>query len=253
VLGGVAASLVLGGYYLWDSGTFAGSAGGAGGEPPAEPVVADEASGAEAGADAGESAPVPAPVDAQSTPEESPSAGESPSAEALGSITSSVLGFSLSLRSHSVYQDAKDLADWIAERDGELLVTVVPSTSRGRTWYRTMAGPARSGSETDRVRQQVRSAGFTSGSADWFVRRTGLAFLLEEVETIDRADAVAADFNGKEIPAYVLAVEYSGGSTRFRVYAGAYAFESEANPLATKLTNAGYSPELVERLGSMPR
>jgi hypothetical protein len=56
-----------------------------------------------------------------------------------------------------------------------------------------------------------------------------------------------------EIPAYVLAVDFDDGSVRYRVYAGAYAEESEGVGLARLLQEVGLSaPALTDRIGRVP-
>jgi hypothetical protein len=58
---------------------------------------------------------------------------------------------------------------------------------------------------------------------------------------------------GLGVPSYVLAVTYSDGSVRFRVYAGAYADEAEATYLSGLLQERGLSSAtLSERTGRLP-
>ncbi|MDH3223466.1 MAG: SPOR domain-containing protein, partial [Gemmatimonadota bacterium] len=137
---------------------------------------------------------------------------------------------------------------------GELLFVVVPSVANGQTWYRTVAGPARDVAEIPGIQERIERAGLRilAGRTGWFPRRTGLAFLLTEELTVDDADALAGRYRDEGIPAYVLAVDYSAGVRRYRVYAGGYAYEDEAAPLARILTEAGIDAPLVPRLGSMP-
>ena len=58
---------------------------------------------------------------------------------------------------------------------------------------------------------------------------------------------------GLDVPAYVLAVDYTDGSTRYRVYAGAYADEAEASLLLLHLTDSGLNAaHLSDRKGRLP-
>jgi hypothetical protein len=55
------------------------------------------------------------------------------------------------------------------------------------------------------------------------------------------------------VPAYVLAVDYTDGSARFRVYAGAFANEAEASLMLRHLTDSGLSAaHLSDRKGRIP-
>ena len=229
--GGAAAIVILGAWQLTGSGFLAGDgAGGAGGEPPPEGEVA-------------------AP---------DPSAPETAVVEAAdvdpGEPTSPLLDASLVIQSFPSASEAQDFADRLSENLGDLLFTVVPSLINGQTWYRTVAGPARDVSEIPGIQERIQRANLSmlAGRSGWFPRRTGLAFLLTEEPDLSDADALAVRYRGEGIPAYVLAIDYSAGIRRYRVYAGGYAFEDESAPLARILSDAGVDAELVPRLGSMP-
>lgn len=241
VWGGLAAALALAGYQLWDSGLLGGGAGGAGGEPPA---------GVEEGA---------VPGAAEATPGETAAGAgggepDAPPMSERGAPTSPVLGASLVLQSFPDGSEAQALADQLSEGLGDLLFIVVPSTVNDAVWYRTVAGPARDLSEIPGIRERIESASLPAlaGSSGWFPRVTELAFLLDESPTVEGADAAAARYRAEGIPAYVLAIDFSEGPRGYRVYAGGYAFESESTPLAGILRQAGHTPELVPRIGSMP-
>jgi cell division protein FtsN len=58
---------------------------------------------------------------------------------------------------------------------------------------------------------------------------------------------------GLDVPAYVLAMDMSDGSTRYRIYAGAYANEQEATYLRGHLEAQGLNdPTLSTRVGRIP-
>ena len=82
--------------------------------------------------------------------------------------------------------------------------------------------------------------------------RTSLAFLLGQFSTVEDADQQAEELRADGIPAYVMAIDFERGPRRFRVYAGGYANEREAQPLADMLRSAGQAVELVERRGDLP-
>lgn len=234
VWGGGAAIVLFGAWQLSGTGFLSGDgAGGAGGEPPPADATPQDTAGETPGVDGG--AALPADMDP-------------------GEPTSPVQDASLVIQSFPNPAEAQDFADRLSESLGELLFTVVPSLVNGETWYRTVAGPARDISEIPGIQQRIEQANLSllAGRTGWFARRTGLAYLLTELSSRPEADALAFQFREDGIPAYVLAIDYSAGVRRYRVYAGAYAQESEAAPLARILANAGVEADLVPRLGSMP-
>jgi len=96
--------------------------------------------------------------------------------------------------------------------------------------------------------------GPTSSLGDnWLVRQTPLAFLLGEEETLEEARSLAEAFRESGAPAYVLEVPYSDRTTRFRIYAGAFATPEEAEVLWSQLEGAITTrPPLADRLGHLP-
>ena len=250
VWGGAAAMLALVAWQLVGSGLLpSDGAGGAGGEPPPEGESAVSDAPAEGGSATGTDGAVPDDDPARAAETSNPPVDIDP-----GEPTSPLLDASLVIQSFADPAEAQDFADRLSESLGELLFTVVPSLVRGETWYRTVAGPARDVSEIPGIQQRIEQANLSilAGRTGWFARRTGMAFLLTEEHSLADADALALRYRGEGIPAYVLAIDYSAGVRLYRVYAGAYAAESEATPLARILADAGVEAELVPRLGSMP-
>ena len=87
-------------------------------------------------------------------------------------------------------------------------------------------------------------------SASWVVRTTPLAFelgeLLDEEATAQRVEVL----RGLGVPAYSLAIDFSDGTTRYRVYAGAYVDEQEASYLQSHLIAQGLdNATLTTRIG----
>jgi hypothetical protein len=129
---------------------------------------------------------------------------------------------------------------------------VVPVSVEGRSYYRALAGPAKDSVEAASLLRHV--AG-TSGSdsSGWVLRNTPREFELGELPDLAAAERRREVLRGLDIPAYVLAVDYSDGSTRFRVYAGAYADEAEASLLLAQLTDRGLNTaHLADRKGRLP-
>jgi hypothetical protein len=71
------------------------------------------------------------------------------------------------------------------------------------------------------------------------IRPTSGAFDLGQTADREAAQERARDLYEAGLPAYVLAVDYSDGSTRYRIYVGAYADEQEAAHLSNVLAEQG--------------
>ena len=69
----------------------------------------------------------------------------------------------------------------------------------------------------------------------------------------DAAETRAQELEAVDVPAYVLAVDYSDGSVRYRVYAGAFADRTEASSLSALLQKQGLDgATLSDRIGRLP-
>jgi hypothetical protein len=67
------------------------------------------------------------------------------------------------------------------------------------------------------------------------------------------AQARADELSQSGLPAYVMAVDYSDGSTAFRIYVGAYADEVEAAYLSSVLAEQGLGrATFSHRTGRLP-
>jgi len=185
--------------------------------------------------------------------EASPPASTAPSTGAGGAPSPVALGprpaFSVAL---SAYRDA---AAAVARRDaleaaapGHLFV-VAPVQVGGVPFHRVLGGVAQDPAGARSAAEAI-SASTGEPSAGWIVRETRVAFTLDELARPDSAQALSRAWNRRGIPAYVLAVDYSDGTTGYRVLAGAYADDGEAAYLARLLAESGVDPvELAERVG----
>lgn len=160
--------------------------------------------------------------------------------------------FSLALAAFQDAAAARALVDEVESALPGSLVLAVPVDVQGRLLHRVLVGAL--ADSTDALEMAGRlAAALGADPAEWVPRRTAGAFQLGEV--LDRSAArrraqVLADL---EIPAYVLAVPYSDGSVRYRVYAGAFADEAEASRLSALLVERGLSgATFSDRIGHLP-
>lgn len=160
--------------------------------------------------------------------------------------------FSLALGAFQDETTARALAlDFSGKVPGVLFVTA-PVSVQGAVVHRVLAGPASDSLGAVSVAERVGEATGLDPAA-WVARRTPLAFQLGEMPEMEAARRRADVLVGLGVPAYVLAVSYSDGSTRFRVYAGAYADAGEASYLSALLEERGLSSaSLSDRTGRLP-
>jgi cell division septation protein DedD len=166
--------------------------------------------------------------------------------------SSPVQGFSVSVAAYEGAAAALGFARRLATRVPRLQVEAVPVTVDGKVYHRILVGPARDMEDASRIAgDMARALGVDSST--WVVRPTARAFLLGEWDTVDEARGREASLVEAGFPAYVLAVDYSDGSTRYRVYVGAFADETEAEHLSSLLRERGLpSAILTDRIGRLP-
>jgi len=134
----------------------------------------------------------------------------------------------------------------------DVLFMVVPVEVNGRSYYRALAGPATDSADAAALRERIASA-TGRDPTDWVLRRTPQAFEMGEMPDLQAAQEQVGVLRGLDVPAYVLAVDYSDGSVAFRVYAGAYADEAEASLLLRHIADSGLSAaHLSDRKGRLP-
>ncbi len=217
---------------------------------PDEPVGRRAAADAtRAGASAGASSePVTArPTTALPTGAEAESSLGSPSAD-LRLVER--FTYSLSLSAWETLPAAMEHArDWQRRRPDRHFV-VAPIMSGAGLYFRVLAGPASDTQDAARLRSDLgRTVGETE-EAGWILRRTPLAYLLEQTPNRNTAVAMVGQMETSGVPAYVLEAPDGSG---FRVYAGAYRNAEDAQALADMLRERGMTPPpLTERIGRLP-
>lgn len=181
-----------------------------------------------------------------------PSAAASPSAPAAPSATSGVLAFSVALGAYQDAEVARARVDTLRRKDPGHLFILAPVDVSGAVYYRVLAGPATDSATAARLAGAI--SGATGQRPDaWVIRPTPWAFELGEMADLEAAHRRVDVLGGLDVPAYVLAVRYSDGSVRYRVYAGAYADDAEAAYLKGHLADRGLGKAtLTERTGTLP-
>ena len=158
--------------------------------------------------------------------------------------------YSLSLSAWETLPAAMEHArDWQRRRPDRHFV-VAPIMSGAGLYFRVLAGPASDTQDAARLRSDLgRTVGETE-EAGWILRRTALAYLLEQTPDRDVAVAMVGQMETSGLPAYVLEAPDGSG---YRVYAGAYRNAEDAQALADMLRERGITPPpLTERIGRLP-
>lgn len=153
------------------------------------------------------------------------------------------------------YEDAAAAADVVAsfsESAPDVVFFAEPVFADGRVVHRVLAGPAADSGTAVQLAASLATASEANASG-WLVVGTPSAFQLGETRDVDSANRRVEVLSGLGIPAYVLAVDYSDGTVRFRVYAGAFANAEEASSLSHLLQERGLShADLSRRIGRLP-
>jgi cell division septation protein DedD len=155
-------------------------------------------------------------------------------------------GWSLALEAYPALDVARTRVDELRGRWPELLFWIAPVEVDERVFHRVLAGPATSPDEVEDLRARL------GGDERWIPRRASLGFLLGEMPDLDSARTWSDALSGLLVPTHVLRVG-DQGRVAYRVYAGSYADEAEAEALRRMLEDQGLgSAALTERRGVHP-
>ncbi len=188
---------------------------------------------------------------AEVTPEPTPEPA-SAAASVAPSESSPLMGYSVAMEAHQEVAVANRRVAALSRQIPGVVFASVPVEVNGRVFHRVLAGPALDFADASRLSGAVAQAAGLDPST-WVIRETPWAFQVGEMADNDAADRRVSTLSELGIPAYVLAVDYSDGSTRYRVYTGAYSNEVEASHLSRVLAERGLgAAALSDRIGRIP-
>jgi len=124
------------------------------------------------------------------------------------------------------------------------IVSIGPESD---TWYRLIAGAFADSASADRYLTQLRAQGRLAPGAGT-IARTPFALLLDSASSDALAQLRVSAYRGRGIPAYVL----RDAAMVWRVYAGAFPSEGDAELLKRYLDSLNIQSALVMRAGSTP-
>lgn len=167
---------------------------------------------------------------------------------------SELLPYSVQVRAYTTLDAAREQMEESQQDLDSVAFFVSPEEIQGILYFRILSGLAADTAAATSLRDRLVDAGAieeedATGSLS-LVQFTPLAFELGEFETPSAAAGRADELWSLQIPTYPAAIDYSDGSTRWRLYAGAYADSASASGLREMLETAGIEPVLTARTGS---
>ena len=150
---------------------------------------------------------------------------------------------------------AIDMLDALQGRLPDLLLTLVPGETDGRTTYTLLAGPAVDRVEAENLRGPIAEVLTREEPASWSIRETPRAFYLGERGTLREAEDYLASVTTGGLHAYILHVTFPEpeGSESYQILTGAFMGVRDARPLQLMLRGLGFrDAPLIERRGRLP-
>lgn len=157
--------------------------------------------------------------------------------------------FAVSIEVHGELGAAQERAAALQLAEPGTGFFVAPVLGDSAVTWRVMAGPLPDSATADARMQALLAGGHMGPATDWDVRHVPYTFLVGTFDTAPAAAARIGELNALGVPAYALAVPYSGGGIRHHVYSGAWAGPAEADGMRPILQAAGIEATLVQRIG----
>ena len=157
------------------------------------------------------------------------------------------LGYSVALESHASLEAAERRADALRREDPTTSFYVAPVPVYGRVWYNVFAGPLADSASAARLLARLVDSGVAEEAEEWAVRPTGWTYQVGEFPIRRDAEREQAELFDEGVPTYIVAVDYTAGPPRYRLYAGAYETLQEAEAMAGLLERAGVTGHSLRR------
>lgn len=167
--------------------------------------------------------------------------------EGAGIPVGSDAAFSVELLFTNSSEDAVAYLAPVADTLPAATFSIVTMGDSSDAWYRLIAGAFPDSGSAERYLRQLREEGRLATGAGT-IARTPFALLLDSASSDVLAQVRVAAYRGRGIPAYVL----RDAAMVWRVYAGAFPSEGDAQPLKQYLDGLNIQSALVTRAGSTP-
>lgn len=163
------------------------------------------------------------------------------------------LPYSVAVEAHHDFATALDRVRTLRRGESDYTFYVSPIENQGVVYYRVLAGPAADSAGAVKLMDQLVEKHQKSDRDPWSIRPTVWAYDLGEYDSREAAEARVEELEAQLIPAYVVEVEYTDRSSRYRVYVGAFEGPAPAEMIAPRLQEAGIEAGLERRYGKPGR
>jgi hypothetical protein len=166
------------------------------------------------------------------------------------------LPYAVFVKAYPQYEPARQLAARVGGRFPESRFYVTPEMTGDRLYYKVFSGAMADSAEATALRERLIAAGVVNpddaGTEDALILVRPLALELGELPSREAAQARADSLTARAVPAYAVAVPFSDGTERYRVYGGAFADSAGAAPMMKMAQQAGLPARIVPRTGRAP-
>ncbi|HEX8671014.1 MAG TPA: SPOR domain-containing protein [Longimicrobium sp.] len=168
------------------------------------------------------------------------------------------LPFTVFVKAYPRYEDARRFASSVAAKFPDARFYVTPEMTRDKLYYKVFSGALADSADAVALRERLMRSGDVDaedvGTSDDLILVRPYALELGELPTQAAAQARADSLNGRAIPAYAVAVPFSDGTERYKVYGGAFEDSAGAAPMLRMVQQARPTlpARLVARTGRAP-
>lgn len=161
------------------------------------------------------------------------------------------LPYSVAIAGYQLMDQAQERVDQLRREQPSMQFFTAPTVVQGRLYYRVLAGPLPDSATAAAVRDTLMARRIKTMALASDLLVAPYAFLIGTFPRRSEAQAKAAEAAGRQIPTYVVPIADASGTTLYRVYAGAFSGQGDAEFLRDLLKSASLPDSLVERTGSI--
>jgi hypothetical protein len=165
------------------------------------------------------------------------------------------LSYSIQIKAYNSLRAARQQLGMEERRHRDVPFVISPELVSGILYYKIYAGMTADTAEAVRLRQRLVASGSLDESdalGSWpLIHATLLTFLLREEVDRELAVARADSLSERGIPAYTVRLPFSDGSSRWRVYGGAFVDTLRSEGMRQLMRDSGVPGQLVVRLGTL--
>ena len=166
------------------------------------------------------------------------------------------LPYAVFVKAFAEFEPAHKLAYQVGGRYPEARFYVTPEETGGKLYYKVFSGALADSAAAVALRGRLVQDGVVTaddvGTEDDLILVRPLTVELGELPTRQAAQARTDSLARRAIPAYAMAVPFSDGTERYKVYGGAFADSASAAPMMKMVQQARLPARLVARTGRAP-